>query len=308
MAANPQLDKAWVQAQFGLRLGDHPHSIASTTPRVRDRLVKLLRSDTTAVTRATIFDNPHLSEQVKADLLAEYEGTRMGRQELYGELLEDIEGALWTWAMVEAARELWNGLEVDENDAGLLVPAFTRAGVAIDPAVTSTEESDVVGIIGGGLVTPRLGAIVLDRSVQGVRPREWARRGVQAFDDLEADRLIAEVNQGGDLVEGTLRTERAGIPYTAVRASRGKRVRAEPVSAQWEQGRWALGPGLDDLAAELTGWDPETSTESPGRLDAMVWLSTWLMPPGSRPARTSVPRGSIQGRGQRRTMMQGRIG
>lgn len=282
MAANPQLGPAWAQAEFGLRLGDHPHSIAATTPRPFPAYVALTKSRGTVMTRGTIFDNPHLPDEVKANLRERYEGTRLGRQELYGELLEDVEGALWTWEMIERARALWT-----PN------PDLTRACVAIDPSVTSGEDADVTGIIGAGRRADGLGAILADRSVQGVSPTGWARRGVQLYDDLEADRLVAETNNGGEMVELTIRTVRRDIAYAAVHASRGKRVRAEPVAALFEQGKVALAPGLDDLATELTGWVPDSGMDSPGRLDAMVWALTWLKLATHRPARRTVPEGRL---------------
>ena len=282
MAANPMLDKAWVQADMGLRSGPHPHAIATTTPRVVQRLKTLMGKSWTVITRGTIFDNPHLSEEKKAEYVAEYQGTRMGQQELYGELLEDIEGALWTWKMIEQARALW-----------VPDPDLTRACVAIDPSVTSGEVADVTGIIGAGRRADGLGVVLDDRSVQGVSPTAWAQRAVAMYDDLSADRVVAETNNGGEMVELTPRTVRRDVSYTAVHASRGKRVRAEPVAALFEQGKVALAPGLDDLATELTGWVPDSGMDSPGRLDAMVWALTWLKLATHRPPRRTVPQGRL---------------
>lgn len=291
MAANPQLAKAWVQADYGLRLGPYPHAIASTTPRTVAKLVELLKNPRTAITRGTIFDNPHLEQEKKDELVADYEGTRIGRQELYGELLEDIEGALWTWAMIEQACGLW----IPDAE-------FTRIGVAIDPAVTSTEDSDLVGIVAAGRRTDGLGAVIDDRSIQGVSPNAWASRAIKLHDDLQADRLIAETNQGGELVEDTIRAAETAVPrdvrlrYEAVTANRGKRVRAEPIAALFEQGRVAMNPDLKELHAELTGWDPDAGGDSPGRLDAMVYALTWLKIARPRNGRLAKPTGGVGGR------------
>jgi phage terminase large subunit-like protein len=281
MAANPMLGEAWIQADFGLRLGAYPHAIASTTPRVVKRLIALMKKPTTAITRGTIFDNPHLDPEKKADLVAEYQGTRMGRQELYGELLEDVEDALWTWKMIERMRALW-----------VPDPDLVRACVAVDPAGSSGEDADEVGIVASGKRADGLGAVLADATVQGVGPNAWARRAVALYDEIEADRLVAEVNFGGEMVEATIRTVRRNVSYAAVHASRGKRVRAEPVAALCEQGRVAMAPGLDALAEQLTGWTPE-SGESPGRLDAMVWGLTYLALARKGGSRRTVPQGRM---------------
>ena len=291
MAANPQLAKAWVQADYGLRLGHYPHAIASTTPRTVAKLVELLKNERTAVTRGTIFDNPHLEADKKAELVADYEGTRIGRQELYGELLEDIEGALWSWAMIEQACGLW-----------IPDPECTRIGVAIDPASTSNEDSDLVGIIGAGRRTDGLGVVLADRSVQGVSPHAWASRAIQLHDDLKADRIIAETNQGGEMVEATVQTaatsggRESRVRYEGVVASRNKRTRAEPIAALFEQGRVALNPDIKELHEELTGWDPDAGGDSPGRLDAMVWALSWLKIARPRNGRIAKPMGAVSGR------------
>jgi phage terminase large subunit-like protein len=296
-AANPQLKRAWAQAEFGLRLGEFPHSIVSTTPQPIPAYRDLVNAPTTVVTRGTIFDNPNLPDARKQKLIDRYEGTRLGRQELYGELLDDVEGALWTWGMIEAARALW-----------VPDPDLTRVLVAIDPSVTSGEDADVTGIIGAGRRSDGLGVVLADRSVQGVRPREWASRAVRLYDDLSADRIIAERNNGGEMVEDTIRAVRPGVPYGSVVASRGKQTRAEPISALFEQERVALAPGLDDLADELTSWVPDSGLPSPGRLDAMVWALTRLRIASQRPARVSRPTGTItQPRTQRRRSLSRRI-
>jgi predicted phage terminase large subunit-like protein len=256
-AANRNLAAAWDQAAFGLRTGPWPHSILTTTPRNVRKLRELLAAKGTVVTRGTINDNPYLNENVKAALVEQYRGTRIGRQELEGELLTDVPGALWTWAMIEQAHTTGP------------VPDMVRVVVAIDPAVTSHAESDETGIIVCGKGVDGRGYVLADYSCR-LSPDGWARRAVKAFDDHGADRIVAETNNGGDLVETVIRTVRQMVPYTKITASRGKAIRAEPVAALFEQERITILDGMGELEAQLTEWSPEEG-ESPDRLDAMVW-------------------------------------
>lgn len=262
-AANPQLDGAWAQAEFGLRLGDHPHSIVTTTPRNTRAYRDLLNLDGTIVTRGTIRDNPHLPDTMRERLEARYAGTRLGRQELDGELIEDVEGALWTMAMCEAAY----------RDRPTTLPELVRVVVAIDPATTSSEGSDDTGIIVAARTRQDTALVLADYTCHE-SPAGWARRALHAFDEHEADRIVAEVNQGGEMVEHTIRTERPRVPFTAVHATRGKQIRAEPVSALYEQGRVHHLHPFPELVDELTTWTP--GEKSPDRLDALVWAVTAL--------------------------------
>lgn len=275
MAANPQLEKGWGQAEFGLRLGDWPHTIASTTPRTKKKLKELLAKSTTVITRATIHDNPHLLESRRAQLVAEYQGTRIGRQELLGELLDDIEGALWTYEMTDRARR-----ECPTPDA---MPDMARIVVAVDPAVTSGEDSDETGIMVVGQGSDGNLYVLDDRSAL-VSPDAWVRRAIRAFEDWDADRIIGEANNGGDLIEALLRTVRKDVPYQKITASRGKAIRAEPVSALYEipengEERHPRVYHTDDfpqLVDQLTNWTP-LDRDSPDRLDALVWGVSYLM-------------------------------
>ena len=253
---------AWDQLQFGLRLGDMPRTVVTTTPKPT-RLVKALAERTDVhVTRGATFDNAaNLSAAALAELRARYEGTRMGRQELYGELLDDVEGALWTHAMIDDHRRP--------------MPELVRVVTAIDPAVTSGEDSDETGIIVAGIGTDGDGYVVADRSGK-FTPDAWARRAVAAHDEHQGDRVVAEVNNGGDLVELTLRAVDPTVPYRKVTASRGKRLRAEPVAALYEQGRIHHVGVLTALEEQMLTWTPE-SGDSPDRLDALVWALTDLM-------------------------------
>lgn len=263
-AANPQLQAAWEQAEFGLRLGDHPHSICSTTPRNTPAYRALLAQAGTVVTRGTIRDNPHLPAAIKARLEKRYAGTRLGRQELDGELIEDVEGALWTMGMCEAAY----------RSCPHPVPDMVRVVVAVDPAGSSGEGADDTGIVVVGRDRDGFGYVLADRTCHA-SPAGWAHEAVRALDEFQADRIVAEVNHGGEMVGHTVRTERAGVPFRAVHASRGKVIRAEPISALYEQGRVRHAGPFPELVDQLTTWTPDAA-KSPDRLDALVWGMTDL--------------------------------
>ena len=288
MAANPQLKRAWDQAAFGLRLGDHPHSIASTTPRGSRDYRDIRAQPAVAMTHATLFDNPHLPAEYVARMRARYEGTTLGQQELLGLLLDDVEGALWTRAMFDEHR-------VDEP------PSLIRVAVAIDPAVTSGDNADDTGIIvaGTGMVGGELHGYVLADRTCHVSPNEWARRAIAAFHEFEADLIVAEVNNGQELVAAVLKTQDERVPFKPVNASRGKRVRADPIAALYQQGRVHHVGGLPELEDECVTWVPGESKDSPDRMDALVWALTELMLHGG-PGTMQVPTGEIPSRTVRR--------
>jgi predicted phage terminase large subunit-like protein len=203
------------------------------------------------------------------ELQLRYNGTRLGRQELYGELLTDIEGALWTHALIDAAR-------VTE------APALSRIVVAIDPAVTSGEDSDETGIIVAGASIDGHYYILHDGTLRA-SPDQWARRAIELYRQYEANKIIAEVNNGGDLVKLVMLQVDPTITYKEVRASRGKQVRAEPVSALYEQGKVHHVGGFSDLEDQMVTWTPDTD-KSPDRMDALVWAISELS--ASSPAMT----------------------
>ena len=254
---------AWDQLQFGLRLGQHPQTIVTTTPKPI-RVVRELnarRDGSVVVTRGSTFDNAaNLAPPALAELLARYDGTRIGRQELYGELLEDVEGALWTLTNIEANRL---------RD----VPQVVRTVVAVDPAVTDT--GDETGIIVAARDRQQHGYVLADYSLRGT-PDTWARRVVEAFDAHQADAIVVETNQGGQMIASVLRTVRPNLPIREVRASKGKQVRAEPISAMYEQNRIHHVGTFGDLETQLTTWTPDLP-KSPDRLDALVWAFTELL-------------------------------
>lgn len=250
--------ETWDNLMFGLRLGEHPRVVATTTPSPIALIRNLLASPTTVVTKGSTFENKaNLAPSFFSQIIAKYENTRLGRQEINAELLDDVPGALWKRADIKYKA----------------APDLTRIVVAIDPAATSNEGSDETGIVGAGKGTDGFYYILADRSAR-VSPDAWARRAWQAYDDLKADRVIYEANQGGDMVALTLKTVRHG-PVKAVHASRGKQARAEPISALYEQGKVFHVKPFGELEDQLCTWTPDTG-ESPDRLDALVWAMTEL--------------------------------
>ena len=258
----------WDQLQFGMRLGSHPRTVITTTPRPVSLIRNLVnRTDgSVKVVRGSTFDNAqNLAPQALLELQARYAGTRMGRQELYGELLTESDSALWTRALIEQAR-------IKPEDA----PPYFRVVVAIDPAVTSGESSDETGIVVAGATPDGHYYILEDASMRGT-PEKWAQRAVEMYRKWKCDRVIGEANNGGDMIEALLRQVDSSIPYRKVIATRGKRVRAEPVSALSEQIRLHMvGNNFAQLEDQLVTWEPD-SDKSPDRMDAMVWAVSDLM-------------------------------
>lgn len=254
--------ETWDQLQFGLRLGQRPQVVITTTPRPTP-LVKSIVADSDSVTvRGTSYENrENLAPSFFKQIIQKYEGTRLGRQELNAELLEDVDGALWNLTQIDSLR-------VAE------APDLIRVIVAIDPATTSNAESNETGIIVAGLGRDGHGYVLNDVSVRDT-PDGWARRAVNAYREAKADRIIYEANQGGDMVATTLRTIDRSVPLTAVTASRGKLTRAEPVSALYQQGRVHHVGAFAALEDQMTSWVP--GEPSPDRMDALVWAITSLM-------------------------------
>ena len=246
------------QLQFGLRLGDHPQTIITTTPRPTPLIRQLVgRSDgSVKVVRGSTFDNAaNLAPSALVELQARYNGTRLGRQELYGEILDDVEGALWTKGVIDR-----NRIES--------APPLARIAVSIDPAVTNTKASDETGILVVGSDAAGNGYVLADYSFKG-SPNDWAQKAVQVFREHKADSILVEVNQGGDMVSAVLRQVDASLPIQEVRVHIGKKLRAEPVAAMYEQGRIHHVGHFDKLEEQMTMWTPD-SADSPDRLDAMV--------------------------------------
>lgn len=258
--------ETWDMLQFALRLGDHPRALVTTTPRPVPVLKALLADTATAACRIRTSDNAaNLAPGFLSAMSGRYGGTRLGRQELDGEMIEDREDALWSRAGIEALKL---------RDTGPL----GRIVVAVDPPAGMGRVS-CCGIIVAGLDRSGRGVVLADCSVEGASPAGWASAVVRAFKRFDADRIVAEVNQGGDMVTAVLRGIDAQLPVTSVRASRGKWLRAEPVAALYEQGRVVHAgsfPALEDQMCDF-GPDGLSSGRSPDRLDALVWALTALM-------------------------------
>ena len=273
----PQFHRAWCdelaswrysetfdQLMFGLRLGENPQCVITTTPKPIKMIKDLLEREDVHITRGNTFENAeNLAESALQMMRDRYEGTSLGRQELYAEIVDEVEGALWKMSMIEPYR-------IREKPSD-----FRRIVVAIDPAVTANENSDETGIVVCG-VDSENNYYILD-DVSGVMsPDEWARTAVRSYYEWEASRIVAEVNNGGDLVERIIRSVDANIPYTAVRASRGKMVRAEPIAALYEQRKVRHLNSFPQLEMQMCSYTGERNQASPDRLDAMVWGMTEL--------------------------------
>ncbi|WP_306419429.1 DNA-packaging protein [Amaricoccus solimangrovi] len=272
LAKWPKGQATWDMLQFGLRLGLRPRQLVTTTPRNNALLRALLDDAETVSTHApTEANRMHLARSFLETVTRRYAGGRLGRQELDGVMPNDAEGALWTWPMLEAAR-VPRPLEL------------SRVVVAVDPPVSAGEEADecgiiVAGVAQGGAPKDWIGEVIFDGSLKGATPTTWAARAVELYHRFRADRLIAEVNQGGDLVATVVRQIDPLVSYRGVRASRGKAARAEPVAALYEQGRIlhrGAFPALEDQmrAMSAAGF---TGRGSPDRVDALVWAMTELM-------------------------------
>jgi len=251
----------WSQVMFGLRLGRDPRAIVTTTPLPLQGIRELLTDDHCVVTRGSTYDNAgNLAAPALAKLRSQYEGTRLGRQELDGALMDDVPGALWARAWLDRDR-VWRP------------PTLDRVVVAVDPAVTSGEDSDETGIVVAG-VGPIIDGhrpvwVLRDASLRAT-PDAWARRVDDMYREYDAAEVVIETNQGGDALIALLRTVNPNLPITKVIAKKGKRVRAEPVSALYEQGKVHHVGKLDTLEDQLCTWTPD-DPKSPDRLDALVY-------------------------------------
>lgn len=260
-------ERVWDMLQFGLRLGVQPRVCVTTTPRPLPFLKALMADPGTAISRAaSVLNAAHLAPGFLADMERKYAGTALGRQELLGEIVEETDGGLWRRDWIDRQRVQ-------------AAPALRRIVVAVDPPVTATAQSDACGIIVCGEGEDGRGYVLADRSLQGCPPHEWARAAVAAYHDYQADRIVAETNQGGDLVVSVLRQVDDAVPVRKVTATRGKWLRAEPVAALYAEGRVAHAGRfqvLEDQMLMFSG-DGRVRGRSPDRLDALVWGLTDLM-------------------------------
>lgn len=261
------MQETWDQLQFGLRLGLHPQVLVTTTPRPLPLIKKLIADPDSTVTRGSTLDNQaNLASNTIKQLYERYGSTRLGRQELDGEILGDIPGALWNRESIDASRLY----DVPKN--------LERVYVAVDPAVSNNEGSDEHGIVVVGLGRDddgyARGYVLEDGTVRG-NPEDWARKAISLYRSWQADKIIAEKNQGGQMVESTLKAVDRSVPIKLVHASRGKVVRAEPISALYEQGRVHHVGRFDKLEDQMCMFSVDNlrnaSNGSPDRVDALVW-------------------------------------
>lgn len=270
-------EEAWAMLQMALRLGTNPRACATTTPRPVPLLQRLIDDPGTVVARSRTVDNSdNLAASFIGEMQRRYAGTALGRQELDGEIVSEQAGVLWRLDWIEAGRV---GVEA--------APDLERIVVALDPPVTATTTSDACGIVVAGLGVDRRGYVLADRTLQGREPSAWARAAIAAYRDFGADRIVAEVNQGGDLVESVLRQVDPDVPLSKVRATRGKWVRAEPVAALYAEGRVSHVGRHAALEAQLLAYGAagRLDRRSPDRLDALVWALTELMLEGAQSPR-----------------------
>jgi phage terminase large subunit-like protein len=278
----PQFDAAWcdelcfwsypdetLQAlEHGLRLGDRPRMLVTTTPRPIKALKRLLAAPDTRISRSSTWDNAHnVSPDFIDALNARWAGTTRHRQELLGELIEDIEGALWRRPQLEALRERVEG-------------PFDRVVVAVDPPASIGADANACGIIAAaarGEGHAREAVVLADASIQGAAPDMWAARAVELARSVGAHAIVAEANNGGEMVRAVLKAAAPAVYVRLVRASEGKRTRAEPVAALYAQGRVKHAAAFPDLEDEMCAFGAEGVNDSPDRVDALVWALTDLL-------------------------------
>jgi len=255
--------ETWDNLMFGLRDGKNPKVVITTTPRPLLIIKDIISDKRTVITRGSTFENEaNLSLQFLETVKTKYAGTRIGKQELYGELLTDVEGALWNYEWIER-----NRISV--------LPVMKRIVISIDIAITSNKvKSDKTGIVVCGLGLDNLGYIIADLT-GCYTPDQWANKALWAYNNWKADKIIAEANQGGDLIEHTIRTVDKNVAFKKVHASKGKVTRAEPIAALYEQNKVKHYGIFEEMESQMTEWVP--GEDSPDNMDAMVWGITELM-------------------------------
>lgn len=258
-------EKVWDQLMFGLRLGKNPRVIVTTTPRPTSLLKKLSKDPDVVLTKGSTFENAkNLARPFLDYIHKHYEKHWLGRQEIYADFVEEKEGALWTPSLLERAKKSFQDVPLQ------------RIVIAVDPAVSHGAKSDETGIIAAGITATGIGVILEDLSLKG--PSQiWIRKTIDVYHRLKADRIVAEVNMGGELVEQLLRIHDPNISYKPVRAMRGKSLRAEPVASLYERGKVWHATAFPELEKQLCSYCPGTTSKSPDRLDALVWALTELM-------------------------------
>ena len=282
------MQETWDMLQFTLRLGKNPRILVTTTPKPVKLLRNILKpenieSGRVYKTSGSSYEN---SDNIDLEALSQYEGTRLGRQELYAEILDEAAGALWNRKMVDDAQfdlpedcivKGEDGISVDfDASRKEFAKSLVKVVVSVDPATTANEESDLTGIMVAG-IDINGNAYILEDATDRYMPEQWAAKAISLYNDYEADLIVAERNQGGEMVRSTLRTVDDTVPIKMVHASRGKYARAEPVSSLYERGKVKHLKYLEDLEEQMVTWEPLGSIGSPDRLDAMVWAVTNLL-------------------------------
>jgi len=263
----PYLETTFDMLQFCMRLGKMPRQMITTTPKPLALLKKLMLERSVSISRSSTFVNEkHLASGFLEFITAEYGGTRLGRQEIEGEIIEDREDALWQRSQIDAQRVKAH-------------PPLNRIVIAVDPPATSNSRSDACGIVAVGKDSEGICYVLADCTLQAVRPEKWAKAVSQLYARLAADCVVAEVNQGGEMVESVLKMADPDIPVIAVRAIRGKWVRAEPVAMLYARGRVHHVGGFVELEDQLCDFGPDglSNGRSPDRLDALVWALNELI-------------------------------
>ncbi len=287
LAAMRYIEDAWDQAHFGLRLGPQPHWVITTTPAPIPEYIKIveemeIRDDVKVTSGVSTADNPYLAQSTRDFLYERYDGTSLGAQELHGKRIEEAEGALWSYDLIEPNRLNTHLVTVEDAEPYSILG---RMVVGVDPPGGATE----CGIVTAAAITadclcgsdtpyPHY-AVVADQSAK-LSPNGWANRTIATYREWDADLIVGEANYGGDMVESNIRTVDTSVSYENVHASRGKRIRAEPIKALYEQGRVHHIGTFPELEAEMVQWIPDESSWSPNRVDALVWALTELAETG----------------------------
>jgi phage terminase large subunit-like protein len=299
-----ELDTTWSNVKLSTRLGRHPRTTITSTPKANKLTRALLAIPGIVVVSGSSYENrDNLSEVWWREVVAPYEGTRLGRQEIHGEVLGDVEGALWTMALLDQRR-------ADRQDADWWKQHLHRIGVGVDPNASSDEAANAAGIVVAGVdgrqLLDRKGYVLDDRTITRGGPRAWAQAAVDAYHEWQADFIVAEKNNGGEMVELMMKTVDPTVPVKLVSAARGKRTRAEPIASIYAgsdavPGRAFHAGVFPELEDEMTTWTPEA--DSPDRMDALVWVLSELMlgkVPGH--GRSGVPQGRVPDTLERRTI------
>ncbi len=268
--------ESWDNLELGLRIGAAPQVIVTTTPRPIKVIKDIVADPRTVLTTGSTFENKaNLAPMFLDRMKKKYKGTRLGEQELEGKILIDNPGALWNIGLIDKSR-IHNLIKIKaatEKDKDVMID-FVRVVAGVDPEATSSEGSAETGIIVAGLDAEGHGYILSDRSLRAT-PNQWAAQVITAYHAHSADRVIAEINNGGEMVETIIRSIDKQVSYKGIHASHGKLTRAEPVAALYEQGRIHHVGSFPELEDQMTSWVP--GEKSPDRMDALVWAITELM-------------------------------